>query len=115
MCSPHGDAANSGLTTFASRYLNTRSDDPEIAFTEVYDGCDRLAGWSCMNKIDEGRIQKTDMVLVEAYVKRFKHREPGNRFTWSSWGVSFELLRIALLYPGPGPADLMPGDSNVNI
>ncbi|OSC97378.1 hypothetical protein PYCCODRAFT_1377271, partial [Trametes coccinea BRFM310] len=111
---PVGDASNSGLSTFASRYLAARGEDTVNAFTEVFDGCDRLASWSTMNKIDHKRIQKTDVVLVEVYIKRFKHRD-SNRSTWIKWGVSFELLRIALLYPGPGPIDPVPADSEVNL
>ncbi|KAI9059159.1 hypothetical protein FKP32DRAFT_1580370, partial [Trametes sanguinea] len=115
MSHPHADGSNAGLTTFASRYLAPRGEESVTTFADVFDACDLLAAWSVMRKIDCERIRKTDLVVVEAYIKRFRHRDSGNRFTWVNWGVSFDLLRIALLYPGPGPIDPTPEDSHVNL
>ncbi|KAI9064826.1 hypothetical protein FKP32DRAFT_1569061, partial [Trametes sanguinea] len=111
MSNPAGDATYAGLTTFAKRYLPSRGED--VSFTEVFDATDRLAAWSNMSKIDPARVQKTDVVVVECYVKRFKTTT--QRYNWTQWGVGFELLRIAHLLSGPGPVEIVPEDSHVNL
>ncbi|KAI9059960.1 hypothetical protein FKP32DRAFT_1579056, partial [Trametes sanguinea] len=108
---PVGDASYAGLTTFAKRYVTSRSE--HVSFNDVYDGTDRLAAWSTMTKIEPARINKSDIVVVECYVKRFKTTP--NRFAWQQWGVTFELLRIAQLLNGPGPANIEPEDSHVSL
>ncbi|KAI0335955.1 hypothetical protein GY45DRAFT_1333113 [Cubamyces sp. BRFM 1775] len=108
------DTTFAGLSTFASRYL-TRKDDERLTFTDVFDATDKLEAWSAMERADNSRVQKTDIVLVECYVKRFKSRNAPTRYTWSTWGVSFELLRIAQLLRGPGPTELVPDDSRVSL
>ncbi|EIW62574.1 uncharacterized protein TRAVEDRAFT_42932 [Trametes versicolor FP-101664 SS1] len=114
-CRPVGDATHSGIGTYAGRFINGRGDDAAVVFDEVYDGSDRLGSWGTMAKIDGSRVQKTDVVVVECYIKRYRSREASSRFNWTSWGVGFELLRVAHILAGPGPADLLPDDSQVDL
>lgn len=82
----------------------------------MYDAQDRLLPWGQMSQIDPARVQKTDLVLVECYVNRFKSKEQSIRKGWNSWGVNFDLIRIAYLSAGPGAAgDLVPDDCDVNL
>ncbi|KAH9853913.1 hypothetical protein C2E23DRAFT_858971 [Lenzites betulinus] len=112
---PAIDPTDTGSATFASRYLSTRGEDPPTTFTEVFDASDRLAAWSNMQRIDHARVQKTDVVVVECHVKRFRLKDTPDRYSWKTWGVSFELLRIGQLLAGPGPSDFVPDDSNISL
>ncbi len=108
-----------GQTVFCSRFLETRAEHGG-RFEEVYDAEDRLLPWSQMRQMDTKRIQKTDVVLVECYIKRFKSRDNSVRKDgskeWISWGVNFDLIRIALLSTGPGAVtDLVPDDCDVDL
>ncbi|KAI9067883.1 hypothetical protein FKP32DRAFT_1558970, partial [Trametes sanguinea] len=105
------DTSYAGLSTFAKRYLSSR--DGETSFSEVFDGTARLGAWSAMTKVSADTIKKSDIVVVECYIKRFK--SVPNQYAWQQWGVSFELLRIAQLFSGPGPVDIVPHDSHVDL
>ncbi|KAI9067026.1 hypothetical protein FKP32DRAFT_1601420 [Trametes sanguinea] len=111
MSNPHGDTSYAGLSTFAKRYLTSRGE-PQT-FTDTFDGRDRLVAWSAMPKLDANKINKSDIVVVECYVKRFKITR--DHYNWQQWGVAFELLRIAQILRGPGPPDIVPDDSHVSL
>ncbi|KAH9848185.1 hypothetical protein C2E23DRAFT_739945, partial [Lenzites betulinus] len=112
---PAGDPTNAGLTTFASRFLSTRGEHTSSSFEDVFNAIDVLGPWNSMDKILPDTLRKTDVALVECYVRRFKSKDSNSRQVWNGWGVSFELLRIAQLFGGPGPAELMPNESNISL
>ncbi|KAI9067795.1 hypothetical protein FKP32DRAFT_1563037 [Trametes sanguinea] len=114
-CCPQADPSVAGLSTTAGKYLSQPDGGGSVSFSEVYDARPKLKAWSIMDKIDPSRVQKTDVVVVECYIKRFKMRDGNNRYGWKTWTVGFELLRIAQLLVGPGPADLVPEDSSVDL
>ncbi|KAL7281811.1 hypothetical protein ACG7TL_005134 [Trametes sanguinea] len=103
--------------TFIGKWVNSANRENEHTFDNVYNAVDReLRGWNAEARIPASRIQVSDIVVVECYVKRFKDKSlnGGNR-GWNAWGVQYELLRIAQLYVGPGFRDELPPDSNAVI
>lgn len=109
------DPKKAGQTTYASKFLPTRGEHATSSFEDVYDATTLMESWSAMDKISPDRVRKTDLVLVECYVRRFKSRDPGSRYVWKTYGVTFELLRIAHLLRGPGPTELAPEESFVSF
>ena len=99
---------------FCNKFLAVRAQNGG-SFEEAYNAENRLLSWGQMEKIDAARIQKTDVVLVECYIKRFKSRDGNNRAGWRTWAVNFEILRIAHLFAGPGAPDLVPDDCAVDL
>ena len=108
------DASTAGQTVFCNRFLSTRAQNGGV-FEDVYDAERRLLSWGQMEKVDAARVQKTDVVLVECYIKRFKSRDGTNRGGWRTWAVNFEILRIAHILAGPGAPDLAPDDCAVDL
>ena len=52
------------------------------------------------------RLQVTDVIVAECYLKRYRPKVAGeSKRGWTSWGVNLELLRIAQLFVGPGIVD----------
>ncbi|TFK86997.1 hypothetical protein K466DRAFT_491697, partial [Polyporus arcularius HHB13444] len=114
--SPVSDLSTAGQTVFCSRFLSTRAEDGGC-FEEVYDAQDRLLPWGQMPQITADRIQKTDLVLAECAIKRFRSKSRTSfRKGWHEWAVNFDLIRVALLSAGPGAAgDLVPDDCDVDL
>ncbi|KAH9855231.1 hypothetical protein C2E23DRAFT_883192 [Lenzites betulinus] len=85
---PEGDASHAGVSTYASRFLNNRGETACTSFEDVYDTTDSLESWTSMMKSNHDSVKKTDIVLVECYVKRYKAtRDPGTRQGWNRWGL----------------------------
>ncbi|OJT13879.1 hypothetical protein TRAPUB_9548 [Trametes pubescens] len=114
-CQPPADVTTASSLTYANRFLGGHGESGPSSFQDVYDTSDMLEAWSSMTRIPSDRVRKTDIVLVECYVRRFKSRENTNRYTWQSWGVNFKLLRIAHILRGPSPTELVPEDSAVSF
>ncbi|KAI9059618.1 hypothetical protein FKP32DRAFT_1679687 [Trametes sanguinea] len=103
--------------TFIGKWVNSGNRENEQTFDNVYDAVDReLHGWNADAKIAASRIQVSDIVMVECYIKRFKNKSLNNGMRgWNAWGVQYELLRIAQLCVGPGFVDEPPPDSCATI
>ncbi|OSD03121.1 hypothetical protein PYCCODRAFT_1467410 [Trametes coccinea BRFM310] len=116
-CAPPRDIEDTDSLTFIGRWVNSANRENEQTFNQVYDAVDReLRGWNPAARIPAARIQASDVVVVECYIKRFKNKSmsTGSR-GWTAWGVQYELLRIAQLCIGPGYVDELPPDSFATI
>ncbi|KAI1796027.1 hypothetical protein LXA43DRAFT_1178510 [Ganoderma leucocontextum] len=84
-------------------------------FDEAYDATDHLLPWTEMqdDKIEPNSLRLGDTVLIEMYVHRHKTKPAENR-KWTTWSISFDLIRIAALFRLPAPITLPP-DSRVNL
>ncbi|KAI0708647.1 hypothetical protein C8Q76DRAFT_627059 [Earliella scabrosa] len=111
LCQPASDAKMVGTSTFGRRFLGARGQTGGV-FEDVYDATKVMTAWADMAKVDAARIQKTDVVLIECHIKRFKLRSAGFSPKWTKWAVNFEMLRIARLHAGPGPSDFVPADGH---
>lgn len=101
-----------GSLTFANKWINSNNRTIKHKFTNVYDATDlQMQGWDDRRKVPPERIQLTDVVLFECYIRRYR-TDGSNGPDWSVWAVNFELLRIAQLVIGPGPADEDPSKSS---
>ncbi|KAI0649231.1 hypothetical protein C8Q79DRAFT_903196, partial [Trametes meyenii] len=114
-CNPEADPSHAHLSTTAKRFPARRGEACDGAFEDIFDATDRLGPWSTMRKIDYTNVRKSDVVLVESHIRRFKIKDASGQYNWGSWAVNFELLRIAVLFSGPGPANVVPEDSQVNL
>ncbi|KAI0657847.1 hypothetical protein C8Q70DRAFT_1055607 [Cubamyces menziesii] len=114
---PPYDTSNDGSLTFVNKWINASDKSVQHSFEHVYDAVDsKLQGWDPSRRVPASRLQGSDVVVVECYVKRFKPKTPGSpQKGWVSWAVTFELLRIAQLLVGPGIVDEPPPDSNASI
>lgn len=122
----------SATLTYVNKRVGSKSSRDEQIFEEVYDAVDHeLRGWDASQKVDADRVHYSDVVVVEFYIRRFKIKpkdsdsktadgapkkaaakqktqgngrdahDPPRR--WVTWGVSFDLLRVALIAEGvPG-------------
>ncbi len=72
-----------------------------------------------MPRIPAHRVRKNDIVLIECYLTRWRKKANTNDKTrgnvWMTWGVSFELLRVAQLFMGPDETLDLPEEINVEI
>lgn len=111
------DTSRDGSFTFISKWINASDRSVEHPFEQVYEAVDtELKGWDPARKVAAERLQVSDIVVVECYVKRFKHKPAvATQRGWVSWGVNFELIRIAQLLVGPGVVDDPPPECAANI
>ncbi|KAH9851800.1 hypothetical protein C2E23DRAFT_886333 [Lenzites betulinus] len=111
-CAPEQLPKEDSTLTYANKWVDRKSRGSSQIFGEAYGAVDReLRGWNPDQKIPATTISPSDIVVVEFYIRRFKGKNANPGRTWKTWGVNFDLLRIAQLFVGPGPLQEPPPES----
>ncbi|OBZ75291.1 hypothetical protein A0H81_04989 [Grifola frondosa] len=103
---------------YASAFLSTRdninADDFTVKkFNEIYDSTKTFTAKSKMEKIVPAALHTNDVILVEAYVKRYRIKDEDTSSdktikprdnSWQNWKASLDLISISQLLLGePDP------------
>ncbi|KAH9847122.1 hypothetical protein C2E23DRAFT_863604 [Lenzites betulinus] len=115
-CVPEQQPKDEATLTYANKWVDKKARGSTQIFSEAYSAVDNeLRGWDPEQKVPATTISPSDIVVVEFYIRRFKGKTGNTGRGWTTWGVNFDLLRIAQIFVGPGPIQEPPPESSAFI